>query len=131
MNEFKNLIKYRDLFWQLTYKEIKARYKQSILGYAWAILVPLLNLVVLSIVFSYVFRVPTGDIPYPIFLFVALVPWTFLTNAISAGTGSIVTNSSLITKVSFPREILLVSAISAKLIDLVLTSLILVFFLII
>lgn len=131
MNEFKNLVKYRDLFWQLTYKEIKARYKQSILGYAWAILVPLLNLVVLSIVFSYVFRVPTDDVPYPIFLFVALVPWMFTTNAITFATSSVLANSSLITKVNLPREILPMSAISAKLIDLALTSLILAFFLII
>lgn len=124
-----NIFKYKDLFWQLTFREIKARYKQSILGYGWAILVPLLNLLVLSVVFSYVFRVPTGGVPYPIFLFVALVPWMFLINSISAATGSIMANGSLITKVKLPREIIPLAAISSKMIDLLLTSLILVFFL--
>lgn len=124
-------LKYKDLFWQLTFREIKARYKQSVLGYGWAILVPLLNLLVLSIVFSHVFRVPTGGVPYPIFLFVALVPWMFLTNSISAATGSIMANGSLITKVKLPREIIPLAAISSKTIDLLLTCLILVFFLLI
>ncbi len=122
-------LKYKDLFWQLTFREIKARYKQSILGYAWAILVPLLNLLVLSIVFSYVFRVPTGNIPYPIFLFVALVPWMFLANSLSAATASVIANSTLITKVKLPREILPLAAVSSKLIDLFLTSIVLVIFL--
>lgn len=125
------LLSYKDLFWQLTFREIKARYKQSVLGYAWAILVPLLNLLVLSIVFSQIFKVPTGNIPYPIFLFVGLVPWMFLTNSITSATGSIMANSSLITKVKLPREILPLAAISSKLIDLFLTSLVLTLFLII
>ena len=125
------IFSYRDLFWQLTFREIKARYKQSVLGYAWAILVPLLNLLVLSIVFSYIFRVPTGNIPYPIFLFVGLVPWLFLTLSITAATSSVMANSSLITKVKLPREILPISAVSSKLIDLLLTTLVLTLFLII
>ena len=124
------LLSYRDLFWQLTFREIKARYKQSVLGYAWAILVPLLNLLVLSIVFSRVFKVPTGGVPYPIFLFVALVPWLFLTNSISAATSSIMANSSLITKVKLPREIIPISAICSKLVDLFLTTLVLIIFMI-
>lgn len=124
------LFTYKDLFWQLTFREIKARYKQSILGYAWAILVPLLHLLVLSTVFSHVFKVPTGNIPYPIFLFVGLVPWMFLANSISTATGSVMSNASLITKVRLPREILPLSAISSKFIDLLLTSLVLVIFLI-
>lgn len=126
----KNWMKYKDLFWQLTYKEIKARYKQSLLGYAWAIIVPLLNLVVLSIIFSYVFKVPTGNIPYPIFLFVALVPWIFFSNSISVATSSISGNGSLITKVKLPRGILPIAAISSKLIDFLLTAFVLIIFLI-
>lgn len=121
---------YKDLFWQLVFREIKARYKQSVLGYAWAILVPLLNLLVLSTVFSYVFKVPTNNVPYPIFLFVALVPWMFLVNSISAATGSIMANSSLITKVRLPREILPLAAICSKLVDLILTAIVLTFFMV-
>lgn len=125
------MFSYSDLFWQLTFREIKARYKQSVLGYAWAIIVPLLNLLVLSIVFSYIFRVPTGNIPYPIFLFVALVPWMFFTSSVTAATGSIMANASLITKVRLPREILPIAAISSKFIDFLLTALVLSIFLII
>jgi lipopolysaccharide transport system permease protein len=121
--------KYKDLFIQLTLREIKGKYKQSILGYAWVILVPLLNLLVLSIVFSYFFRVSTGPIPYAIYLFVGLVPWTFNANAITTSSGSIIANSSLITKVNFPRQIILFSSIAAKVVDLFLLSLVLVLFL--
>lgn len=127
----KLLYKYKDLFWQLTTREIRARYKQSVLGYFWAILVPLINLLVLSVVFSSLFRIPTGNIPYPIFLFVALVPWTFFTTSLSLATSSVLANSSLITKVSLPREILPVTAITARVIDLILSSLILLIFLVI
>lgn len=121
--------KYKDVFWQLTYREIKARYKQSILGYAWAIIVPLLNLLVLSIIFSNLFKVPTAGVAYPVYLFVALVPWTFFSNAVASSTGSIISNSSLITKVYLPREIFPISAIFSKAIDLLLTTLVLAIFL--
>jgi lipopolysaccharide transport system permease protein len=128
-NIFLIFTKYRDVFWQLTTKELRIRYKQSVLGFAWAIFVPLFNLLVLSIVFSYFFRVPTQGIPYPVFLFVALVPWTFMVNSITSATGSISSNSSLITKVYLPREIFPLASIAAKLIDLGLTSLVLFGFL--
>ena len=131
VNYFKLLYRYKDLFWQLTFREIRARYKQSILGYFWAILVPLVNLLVLSVVFSNLFRIPTGNTPYPIYLFVALVPWTFFTTSLSLATSSVLANGSLITKVSLPREILPITAITARIIDLILASLILLIFLII
>lgn len=123
--------RYKDLLWQLVLREIKGKYKQSILGYAWVLLVPLINLVVLSIVFSYLFRVPTGNIPYPMYLFVGLVPWTFLTTAISLATGSLASNSSLITKIYLPREIFPLSAVLAKIVDFFLTFALLLIFLII
>lgn len=125
-----SLLKYRDLFWQLTTREIRARYKQSILGYGWAIFIPLINLLVLSIVFSHLFRVPTGDIPYPIFLLVALVPWTFMVSSITLATSSIVSSSSLVTKIKLPREILPITAVTARVIDLVITSMVLILFLV-
>ncbi len=129
MKEIFKYKKYKDLFKQLTLREIKGKYKQSVLGYAWVLLVPLLNLLVLNIVFQYFFRVPTGGIPYSIYLFVALVPWTFTVNAISSSTSSIVANSSLITKVYFPREIIPLTAIASKLVDLFLMCIVLVLFL--
>ncbi len=126
----KNLIPYRDLLWQLTLRELKGKYKQSVLGYAWVLLVPLINLVVLSLVFSHLFKVPTGHVPYPLYLFVGLVPWTFLSNAISLATVSLVANSSLITKIYLPREIFPLSSVIAKIIDFLLTAVVLVLFII-
>lgn len=122
---------HKELLIELVKREIKARYKQSVLGYAWVILVPLINLVVLTVVFSYFIRIPTGNMPYPIFLFTALVPWTFTANAITSATKSLVANSSLITKIYLPREIFPTASILAKMVDLLLTTLILVVFLLI
>lgn len=131
MNFLSKIYQYRELLFELIKREIKARYKQSILGYAWVILVPLINLVVLTIVFSFFIKIPTGNIPYPIFLFTALVPWTFSVNAITFATQSLLSNSNLIAKISLPREIFPISAVLAKMIDFFLALLILVVFLII
>jgi len=131
MNSLKSLWKHRELISELVKREIKSRYKQSILGYAWVVLVPLINLTVLTIVFSFLFRLQTGDIPYPVYLFVALVPWTFTANAISAATSSLVANSSLITKIYLPREIFPIASVLAKMVDLTLSALILVLLLIV
>lgn len=122
--------KYKELLLELIKREIKARYKQSILGYTWVILVPLLNLIVLTAVFSFFVRVPTGNIPYPAFLFTALVPWFFTVNSISYATSSLVNNSSLITKIYLPREVFPISTIFTKLIDFSLSFFILLVILI-
>jgi ABC-2 type transport system permease protein len=124
-------MKYKDLLIELVKREIKARYKQSILGYAWVILVPLLNLLVLSVVFSYFIRIPTGGTPYVIFLFTGLVPWTFTANSISFATQSVIANTSLITKIYLPREVFPIATILAKMVDFLLTCLVLVALLII
>jgi len=131
MKDFKTFWQHRELISELVKREIKSRYKQSILGYAWVVLVPLINLTVLTIVFSFLFRVQTGGIPYPVYLFVALVPWTFTANAISAATGSLVANSNLITKIYLPREIFPIASVLAKMVDLALSALILVLLLIV
>lgn len=123
------MFKYKDLLTELVKREIKARYKQSILGYAWVVLVPLINLLVMSIVFSFFIRVPTGGIPYPIYLFVALIPWMFTTNTISSATRSLLVNKSLITKVYLPREVFPLSSMLAKLIDVLLYIAVLTIFL--
>ncbi len=117
---------YKELLIELVKREIKAKYKQSILGYAWVILVPLINLIVLTVVFSFLVRIPTGGTPYPVFLFVGLVPWLFTANAITYATGSLVANSTLITKIRLPREVFPLASIFAKFIDFLLSILILV-----
>jgi lipopolysaccharide transport system permease protein len=110
-----------DLLVEITKREIKARYKQSVLGYAWVVFVPLLNLVVLTLVFSYFVRIPTGGIPYPVFLFIGLIPWTFTSSSLVWATSSLVSNRSLITKVYLPTEVFPISTIITKFIDFLLS----------
>lgn len=111
------LLQRRELLWLLVERDIKTRYKQSILGLYWAIVEPLAVAIVFTIVFSTIVRVPTGDTPYVVFLLSGLLPWTFFSNAINSAAASIVRNPSLITKVYFPREILPIGAVLARLVD--------------
>ena len=118
--EVKNIYKWRELLWQMTAREVKSRYKQSVLGYFWVILTPLAQMLVMSFAFSIILRISTNstsNIPYSIFLFVALLPWTLFSNSLSAAASSLVFSSNLITKIYFPRTILVISTIIAKIID--------------
>lgn len=115
---FKRLLGYRELLVSWALRDIKVRYKQTILGIGWAILQPFVLMVVFTIVFSKFARVPSeGDIPYPIFSYCALLPWTFFSNSLSFATQSIVNNSNLVRKIYFPREIFPLAAIAACLVD--------------
>jgi ABC-type polysaccharide/polyol phosphate export permease len=110
-------------------REVKARYKQSILGYFWVILNPLAQMLVMSFAFSVILRIPTNassNIPYSIFLFVALLPWNLFATSLTSATSSLVNSSSLITKVYFPRTILVLSTVIAKIIDFLFASTILI-----
>ncbi|MGD9129845.1 MAG: ABC transporter permease [Candidatus Woesebacteria bacterium] len=124
----KSLIKpflhHKYLFYQLSQREIKARYKQSFIGYAWILFNPLSQVLVYTFVFSIVFKFSTVDIPYPIFLLAALLPWTFTLNSISTATQSLVANVFLLKKVAFPREIIPYSVIVSKFVDLFFSSLV-------
>lgn len=111
---------YYELTSELTKREIKQRYKQSVLGYAWVILNPFFQMVVMSFVFSKVVPNATIGVPYPVFLFTALLPWTFFSNSLIASVNSLVGNAGLLTKIYFPREIFVISALMAKMIDFVL-----------
>lgn len=114
---FKPFISYKFLLLQLTLREIKARYKQSFVGYAWVLLNPLAQLLVYSFVFSIVFKFPTGNIPYIVFLYAGLLPWTLLSSSIASATQSLVENSSLLKKVAFPREVIPYATVIAKMVD--------------
>lgn len=128
---FLPLSSYKYLLLQLTQREIKARYKQSFVGYAWVILNPLAQLFVYSFVFSIVFRFPTNNIPYVIFLYAALLPWGLLQGSISAATQCLVDNAALIRKVAFPREVIPYSVVLAKIVDFLISSIIFVGFMIV
>lgn len=127
---FLPFLSYKFLLWQLVLREVRSRYKQSILGYAWVLLNPLVQLLVYSFVFSIIFRFPTGNIPYSIFLFIGLLPWIYLQSSLSTATLSLVDSSDLLKKVYFPREVLIYSVIISKSIDFLFASLVLIAFLI-
>lgn len=122
---------YKYLLYQLTLREIRARYKQSIIGYFWILLNPLAQLLVYSFVFSVIFRFPSNDIPYPIFLLAGLLPWIYFQTTISSATTSLVENANLITKIYFPRETIIYSVICAKAIDFLFACLLFIIFILI
>lgn len=113
----KMLYRYRELLWMWTLRNMKVRYKQSFLGGAWAILQPLSLMVVFTVVFSFFVQMPSDGIPYPVFSYVALLPWTFFTTSVSFGVPSLVNNMNLVTKIYFPREILPLASVAAAFVD--------------
>lgn len=120
VTEIRDIIKWKELLWQMVGREVKARYKQSVLGYFWVILNPLAQMLVMSFAFSLILRIPTNassHIPYSVFLFVALLPWNLFSTSLSSASNALVGSSSLITKIYFPRTILVISTVVAKIID--------------
>jgi lipopolysaccharide transport system permease protein len=111
------LWEYRELVYFLTWRDIKVRYKQTALGAAWAIIQPLFTMVVFSLFFGKLAKVPSDGIPYPIFAYAALVPWTFFANALTQSSNSLVQSANLIKKVYFPRLAVPVSSILSGVVD--------------
>ena len=97
------LARFRELLYFLTWRDIKVRYKQTVLGAGWAILQPVLAVILFTVVFGHVAKIATGGMAYPIFAYTALVPWTFFANAVQLASTSLTVNPQLITKVYFPR----------------------------
>lgn len=120
----RTLIDYRELIWALAWKNISVRYKQAYLGLAWAILRPVMLVLIFTLVRAFV-GIDSGDIPYPILTFAALMPWILFQDATSDGISSIVQNSNLIRKIYFPREVFPLTAVFSKLVDFAITILIL------
>ncbi|HEX6597869.1 MAG TPA: ABC transporter permease [Gemmatimonadaceae bacterium] len=117
---------YWDLLLTLSIHRIKVRYKQSALGLAWALIQPLALMLIYTLVFSIFARVKTPGVPYPIFAYAALLPWTFFSTGLTSATNGLVSNTQLVTKVYFPREILPLSYIIAALVDLAVASVVMV-----
>lgn len=107
----------RELLYFLTWRDIKVRYKQTVLGAAWAVLQPFLTMVVFSLFFGRLAGVPSDDIPYPLFAYSALVPWTFFATGLAQSSNSLVGSSNLLRKVYFPRLVIPLSSILAGLVD--------------
>ena len=113
----KELWDYRELLYFLVWRDVKVRYKQTAIGAAWAIIQPVLTMVIFTLVFARFAKMPSDGLPYPIFVYAALLPWTYFSRALNQSTISVVGNAHLITKVYFPRLLLPVSAILSGLID--------------
>jgi len=116
---------YRELFYFLTWKDIKVRYKQAVLGAAWAILQPFLTMVIFSLFFGRLAKVPSDGVPYPVFCYAALVPWTFFAYGLTQASNSLVQNANMLKKVYFPRLALPISTVIAGLLDFVLAFILL------
>jgi len=117
---------YRDLLAVLSRHRIHVRYKQSRLGGLWALLQPLAMMLVFTAVFARLVRVPSDGVPYALFAYAGILPWTFFSGAVSNGTGSLVSHATLVTKVFFPREILPLSYVIAAVVDLIIGAIVLV-----
>jgi lipopolysaccharide transport system permease protein len=116
---------YHELLYFLIWRDVKVRYKQTALGAAWAILQPFLTMVVFSVFFGRLARVPSDGIPYPIFSYTALLPWQLFAHAVTESANSLVTNQQLIKKIYFPRLVIPISAVMAGLVDFAIASLVL------
>ncbi len=123
---FRELWVFRELLYFLAWRDIKVKYKQTALGAAWAILQPFLTMVVFSLLFGKLAKVPSDNIPYPIFAYAGLLPWNYFSSALSSSGNSLVASSNLITKVYFPRLIIPASASLAGLLDFLIASVILI-----
>lgn len=115
--DFKELKQYRDLFYFMVWKEIKVLYAQTILGFSWAILQPLIQIVIFTIVFGKVANVPTEGIPYVLFASVAIIPWTYMSQAMTGSSQSLIAEQHILGKVYFPRLIFPLTSVLAKLVD--------------
>ena len=123
--DFKELWAYRELLWVLTLRDIKVRYKQTVLGVAWAVIQPVMTMIVFSIFFGRLARMPSDGFPYPVFVYAALLPWTFFANAVGGSANSLVGSANLISKVYFPRLIIPLSSVGAGLVDFAISAVIL------
>lgn len=123
--ELRELWKYRELLYFLTWRDVKVRYKQTLLGAAWAIIQPVFTMFIFSLFFGYLAKIPSDGVPYPIFSYAALVPWMFFANGLSQSSNCLVGSSTLIRKVYFPRLVIPLSSIFSGIPDFVLAFLVL------
>ncbi|HVF42593.1 MAG TPA: ABC transporter permease [Pyrinomonadaceae bacterium] len=113
---------YRELLYFLTWRDVKVRYKQTLMGVAWVVVQPLATMLIFTFVFQRIARLDSGAIPYPLFAYSGLLLWAFFAGAVSAGTNSLISNTSLVTKVYFPRAFIPAAAVGAGLVDLAVGS---------
>lgn len=115
--DWKELNEYRDLFYFLVLRDIKSLYKQTVLGFSWAIIRPVFSMIVFSIVFGGLAKIPSDGIPYPVFSYAALIPWTYFQTAMTFSTQSLISGRAIFTKVYYPRLIIPLTPVFSKLVD--------------
>ncbi|HEY9819180.1 MAG TPA: ABC transporter permease, partial [Candidatus Sericytochromatia bacterium] len=121
---WKDLWRYRELFYFLAWRDILVRYKQTAIGMAWALIRPFLTMVVFTVVFGQLAKLPSEGVPYPILVFSAMLPWQFFSNALSECSNSLISNANLISKIYFPRLIVPASAVIVSFVDFMVSGMI-------
>ena len=125
-SDLKDIWQYRELLYFFSWRDLKVRYKQTAIGAGWAIFQPFITMVVFSIFFGGLAKIPSDNVPYPIFVYVGLIFWQFFSSALSDTSSSLITNQAIITKVYFPRLILPISSVITKFVDFIIASVILI-----
>lgn len=123
---WRDLWRYRELFYFLAWRDILVRYKQTVIGIAWAVVRPVLTMVVFTVVFGVLGKFPSDGVPYPILVYVAMLPWQFFASSLSEASNSLIGNANLISKVYFPRLIIPASAVITSFVDFLIAAVILV-----
>lgn len=122
---WRDLWRYRELFYFLAWRDILVRYKQTVIGVAWAVIRPLLTMMVLTFIFSYLAKMPSNGVPYPILVFSGMLPWQFFATAFSESGNSLVSNAGMISKVYFPRLVVPVSSVITSFVDFLISAVLL------
>lgn len=117
LHYWRDVWRYRELFWFLVWRDILVRYKQTVVGIAWSVIRPFVTMIAFTVIFGLLAKLPSDGVPYPLLVFAAMLPWNFFANALSESSGSLIGNANLLTKVYFPRIIIPVSSVIASLID--------------
>lgn len=124
-NYFRDIWRYRELFYFLSWRDILVRYKQTVIGIAWSVIRPVLTMIVFTIIFGKIAKLPSTYAPYPILVFTALLPWQFFSNALQESSNSLISNANMISKIYFPRIIMPISSMIVALVDFAISFLLL------
>lgn len=116
-NYWRDIWAFRELLWFLAWRDILVRYKQTVIGVAWSVIRPLLTMIVFTIVFGKLAKLPSNDVPYPVLVFAGLLPWQFFANSLSDSSNSLLSNASMVSKVYFPRLVVPASSIVVSIVD--------------
>jgi lipopolysaccharide transport system permease protein len=127
LHYWKDLWQYRELFYFLAWRDILVRYKQTVIGIAWSVIRPFLTMIVFTLIFGRLAKLPSEGVPYPIMVFTALLPWQFFANALSEASNSLTGNANMLTKIYFPRIVVPASTVIVSLVDFLISFVVLVF----